>query len=69
LRELFPVELKEMQTLDHHPEFQEWLRIVNWSSGVAALPTRVPAAALLGLVSDQATPPAEATPASQPFGT
>ena len=32
LRELFPVDLKDIRTLEHHPELQEWLRS-SWSTG------------------------------------
>jgi len=68
LRELFPVDLKDMKTLERHPEFQDWLRNVNWSSGTGRPSnTRSTPFNRPGQRPPKAPQPAEATPASQPF--
>jgi hypothetical protein len=34
LRSLFPVDLKDTQQVEHHPEFQQWLRSADWATNV-----------------------------------
>src|SRR5262249_47498361 len=69
LRELFPVDVKDMRTLERHPEFQDWLRKVSWSSGsTRPANTRSGAFNRPGQRPPPRTPqPAEATPTAQPF--
>ena len=69
LRELFPVDLKDMKTLERHPEFQDWLRNVSWSSG-SGRPSNTrstPFNNRPGQRMPRTPQPAEATPTAQPF--
>jgi hypothetical protein len=34
LRNLFPVDLKDVQSVERHPEFQQWLQSASWATNV-----------------------------------
>ena len=68
LRELFPVDLKDIKTLERHPELQDWLR-ASWSSGsVRPSNTRMGPFRPPGQRTTRQPQPAEPSGTVQPYG-